>query len=137
VEIVANFDLRQGKTKDALALYSGFEQTHPRTLLAHSLQKAAQSGQKPEKIVPNSLDGMAEALFQLSVLLQTEASNDAALLLARLALDARSEDPIYRALVADVLDAEGRTAEALEAYRQVPADAPYGWQAQVKVGDEL
>jgi tetratricopeptide (TPR) repeat protein len=137
VEIVANFDLRRGKTKEALALYNAFEESHPRTLLAHSLKKAAESGKKPEPIVPSALDGMAEALFQLSVLLQSEASNDAALLLGRLALDARSEDPIYRALVADILDAQGRTAEALDAYRQVPPDGPYGWQAQVKVGDEL
>src|SRR5262249_4346974 len=90
IEIVANFYLRQGKTKEALALYGGFEQRHPRTLLARSLQQAAESGKKPQRIVPNSLDGMAEALFQLSVLLQSEASNDAALLLGRLALDARS-----------------------------------------------
>ena len=80
---------------------------------------------------------MGEALFQLSVLLQTEASNDAALLLARMALYARGDDPIYLALLADILDAESRTADALAAYRQVPPDAPYGWQAEVKVGEEL
>ncbi len=137
VEIVANFDLRQGKAKEALALYDSFEQSHPRTLLVAPLRKAAESGQKPEPLVPNSLDGMAEALFQLSVLLQTEASNDAALLLARLALDARPGDGIYQALLADILDAENRTAEALAAYQQVPADGPYGWQARIKVGDEM
>ena len=80
---------------------------------------------------------MGEALFQLSVLLQTEASNDAALLLARMALYARGDDPIYLALLADILDAESRTADASAAYRQVPPDAPYGWQAEVKVGEEL
>ena len=137
IETVANFDLRHGKAKKALALYDSFEKDHPRTLLVASLRKAAKSGAKPAPLVPTSLDGMAEALFQLSVLLQTEASNDAALLLVRLALDVRSDDPIYRALVADVLDAQDRTAEALEVYRQVPPDAPYGWQAQVKVGQAM
>jgi len=137
IEIVANFDLRRGKTKEALALYSSFEQGHPTTLLIGPLRKAAESGVKPAALVPTAVDGMGEALFQLAVLLQTEASNDAALLLVRLALDARPDEPIYQALLADILDAENRTAEALEAYRRVPPDAPYGWQAQVKVGDEL
>ena len=137
VEIVANFDLRQGKKKEALALYDSFDQGHPNNLLTQSLRKAAESGAKTAPIVATSLDGMGEALFQLSVLLQTEASNDAALLLARMALYARGDDPIYLALLADILDAENRTADALAAYRQVPPDAPYGWQAEVKVGEEL
>ena len=79
VEIVANFDLRQGKKKEALALYDSFDQGHPNNLLTQSLRKAAESGAKTAPIVATSLDGMGEALFQLSVLLQTEASNDAAL----------------------------------------------------------
>jgi tetratricopeptide (TPR) repeat protein len=137
VDIVANFDLRQGKKKEALALYDSFDQGHPNNLLTQSLRKAAESGAKTAPIVATSLDGMGEALFQLSVLLQTESSNDAALLLARMALYARGDDPIYLALLADILDAENRTADALAAYRQVPPDAPYGWQAEVKVGEEL
>jgi tetratricopeptide (TPR) repeat protein len=137
VEIVANFDLRQGRTKEALALYDSFEQSHPHTLLVGGLRQAAESGAKPEPLVPTALAGMGEALFQLSVLLQTEASNDAALLLIRLALAARGDEPIYNALLADILDSQNRTAEALAAYRLVPPDAPYGWQAQVKIGDEL
>jgi len=115
VEIVANFDLRQGKKKEALALYDSFDQGHPNNLLTQSLRKAAESGTPIAPIVASSLDGMGEALFQLSVLLQTEASNDAALLLARMALYARGDDPIYLALLADILDAEGRTADALAA----------------------
>src|SRR5262249_7335063 len=117
--------------------YDGFDQSHPRNLLTTPLRKSAESGDKPEPLVATPLDGMAEALFQLSVLLQTEASNDAALLLARLALEAHGDDPIYLALLADVLHAENRSADALAAYREVPPDAPYGWQAQVKVGEEL
>jgi tetratricopeptide (TPR) repeat protein len=137
IEIVANFDLRQGEKKEALALYDSFDEGHPNNLLTPPLRKAAESGAKPQPLVATALDGMGEALFQLSVLLQTEASNDAALLLVRLALEAQSEDPIYQALLADTLDAQNRTAEALAAYRAVPADAPYGWQAQIKVGEEL
>ena len=137
IEIIGNFDLRQGKTKEALALYDNFDESHPHNLLIPPLRKAAESGAKPQPLVASSLDGMAEALFQLAVLLQTEASNDAALLLVRLALEAHSDDPIYQALLADILDAQNRTQEALVAYRAVPPDAPYGWQAQVKVGEEL
>jgi tetratricopeptide (TPR) repeat protein len=57
--------------------------------------------------------------------------------MARLALAGRANDSIFVMLLADVLDAQSRAEQALALYRQVPPDAPYGWQAQIKVGDEL
>jgi Flp pilus assembly protein TadD len=80
---------------------------------------------------------MGEALFNLAVLLQGENSNDVALIMARLALEARADDPIFQVLLADVLDAQSRSDAALALYRKVPPDASYGWQAQVKIGEEL
>ena len=137
VEIVANFRLRQGDRKGAEALYSSFEKNHPRTLLTAPLRKAMAAGGKPTAVVATAVDGMAEALFNLAVLLQGENSNDVALTMARLALAGRSNDPIFLVLLADVLDAQGRSDGALALYRRVPPDAPYGWQAQIKIGEEL
>ena len=137
VEIIANFRLRQGDRKGAEQLYADFEKDHPRTLLTAPLRKALAAGAKPAPVVATAADGMAEALFNLSVLLQGENSNDVALMMARLALAGRGNDPIFLVLMADVLDAQSRDEPALALYRQVPADAPYGWQAQIKVGEEL
>jgi tetratricopeptide (TPR) repeat protein len=137
VEIIANFRLRQGDRKGAQELYSSFEKNHPRTLLAAPLRKAMAAGGKPTAVVAIAADGMAEALFNLAVLLQGENSDDVALLMARLALAGRGDDPIFHVLLADVLDAQSRSEPALALYRQVPPEAPYGWQAQIKVGEEL
>ncbi len=137
VEIVANFRLRQGDRKGAQALYADFEKNHPRTLLLAPLRKAMAAGGKPAPVVVSAADGMAEALFNLAVLLQGENSNDVALIMARLALAGRGDDPIFHVLLADVLDSQGRSEPALALYRQVPPDAPYGWQAEIKVGEEL
>ncbi len=137
VQIVANFRLRQGDRKGAQALYDSFEKNHPRSLLSAPLRKAMAAGGKPAPVVATAADGMAEALFNLAVLLQGENSNGVALLMARLALAGRSNDSIFLVLLADVLDAQSRAEPALALYRQVPPDAPYGWQAQIKVGDEL
>jgi tetratricopeptide (TPR) repeat protein len=137
VEIIANFRLRQGDRKGAQELYSSFEKNHARTLLAAPLRKAMAAGGKPTAVVAIAADGMAEALFNLAVLLQGENSDDVALLMARLALAGRGDDPIFHVLLADVLDAQSRSEPALALYRQVPPEAPYGWQAQIKVGEEL
>ena len=137
VEIIANFRLRQGDRKGAQVLYSAFEKDHPRTLLTAPLRKAMAAGAKPPPVIATAADGMAEGLFNLAVLLQGENSNDVALIMARLALAGRGDDPIFRVLLADVLDAQSRSGAALALYRQIPPEAPYGWQAQVKVGEEL
>jgi tetratricopeptide (TPR) repeat protein len=137
VEIVANFRLRQDDRKGAEQLYADFEKDHPRTLLTAPLRKAMEAGGKPAPLLATPADGMAEALFNLSVLLQGENSNDIALMIARLAFYGHGGDPIFHVLLADVLDAQSRPEPALALYREVPPDAPYGWQAQIKVGEEL
>jgi tetratricopeptide (TPR) repeat protein len=71
------------------------------------------------------------------VLLQGENSNDVALLMARLATEGRPGDPLFNVLLADVLDAQSHTEDALALYHKVPPDSPYGWQAQIKIGEEL
>jgi tetratricopeptide (TPR) repeat protein len=137
IELVANFRLRQGDRKGAEALYSDFEKSHPRTFLTQPLRKAAASGIRPQPLIANEAQGLAEALFNLAVLLQSESSNDASLLLARFGSYLRPGEPIFQTLLADVLDAQSRRQAALAAYRRVPPDSPYGWQAQIKVADEL
>jgi tetratricopeptide (TPR) repeat protein len=137
VQIVANFRLRHGDAKGALALCEAFGKSHPHSLLTAALLREAASGAKPSPVVANGVEGMAEALFNLAVLLQGENSNELALVTARLALEGRSDDSIFLVLLADVLDAQSRFAPALALYRQVPPDAPYGWQAQIKIGEEL
>src|SRR5262249_5787422 len=88
-------------------------------------------------LIATPIDGMAQALFSLAVLLQGENSNDVALVMARFAAMGRPDDPLYTTLLADVLDAQGHYDEALALYKKVPPDSPYGWQAQIKVGEEL
>ncbi len=137
IQLAANFKLRQGDRKAAEALYATFEKTHPRSLLTAPLRKQLASGGKPAPIVVTPADGMAEALFNLAVLLQGENSNDVALLVARLAVEGRPDDSLFTVLLADVLDAQNHPEDALALYRKVPPDSPYGWQAQIKVGEEL
>jgi tetratricopeptide (TPR) repeat protein len=137
VQLVANFRLRQGHPKGAEALYAIFEQEHPGSFLVEPLRRAMKQGGKPKPIVGSPLEGMAESLYQLAGLLQSNQSSDAALTLARLALDGRPDDPIYLSLLAEALESQSQTAAALAAFRQVPPDGLYGWEAQIKVADEL
>ncbi len=137
IQLVANFDLRQGDAKAAGALYADFDKTHPRSLLTASLRKALGTGSATKPLIASPADGMAQALFSLAVLLQGENSNDVALVMARFAAMGRPDDPLYITLLADVLDAQSHFDEALALYKKVPPDSPYGWQAQVKTGEEL
>ena len=137
VELIGNFRLRNGNAPGAESVYKSFEEGHPGSYLMEPLRKAAQAGGVPKPIVGNPLQGVAECLFDLAVLLQTEQSDDAALMLSRLALFARNDDSIYISLLADILDSQSQYEEALALYKQVPPDAAYGWQAQIKIADEL
>ena len=137
VELVANFHLRQGDTKGAEALYAAFEKTHPRSLLTAPLRKQLAAGGKTQPIIATAADGMAEALFNLAVLLQGENSNDVALLMARLAVEGRPNDSLFTVLLADVLDAQVPQRGCARPLSQGAADSPYGWQAQIKIGEEL
>jgi tetratricopeptide (TPR) repeat protein len=137
IQLVANFRLRRGHPQGAEALYATFEQEHPGSFLVEPLRRAMKEAGKPKPIVGSPLEGMAESLYQLAGLLESNQSNDAALTLVRLALDAHPDDPIYLSLLAETLDSQSQTAAALAVFRQVPADGLYGWEAQIKVADEL
>ncbi|HXQ41245.1 MAG TPA: tetratricopeptide repeat protein [Candidatus Udaeobacter sp.] len=137
IQLVANFRLRQGHPQAAAALYDTFEQEHPGSFLVEPLRRAMKEAGKPKPIVGSPLEGMAESLYQLAGLLESNQSSDAALTLVRLALDAHPDDPIYLSLLAETLDSQSQTAAALAVFRQVPPDGLYGWEAQIKVADEL
>jgi tetratricopeptide (TPR) repeat protein len=137
IQLVANFRLRQGHPQGAEALYATFEQEHPGSFLVAPLRRAMKEAGKPKPIVGSPLEGMAESLYQLAGLLESNQSSDAALTLVRLALAAHPDDPIYLSLLAETLDSQSQTAAALAVFRQVPPDGLYGWEAQIKVADEL
>jgi len=137
VQLVANYRLRQGHSQGAAALYAIFDQEHPGSFLVAPLRRAMKEAGKPKAIVGSPLEGMAESLYQLAGLLQSNQSSDAALTLVRLALEGRPDDPIYLSLLAETLDSQSETAAALAAFRQVSPDGIYGWEAQIKVADEL
>ncbi len=137
IQLVANFRLRQGHPQGAEALYATFEQEHPGSLLVAPLRRAMKESGKPKAIVGSPLEGMAESLYQLAGLLQSNQSSDAALTLVRLALEGHPDDPIYLSLLAETLDSQSQTAAALAVFRQVPPEGLYGWEAEIKVADEL
>ena len=80
---------------------------------------------------------MAEALFNLAVVLDQEGADETALLYGRIALHLRPEFGMARLVIGDVLTQRRRYDEAMTEYAQVKGDAPLSWVARMRTADAL
>src|SRR5262249_56918386 len=62
---------------------------------------------------------------------------DMALLFTRMAVDVRPRFAISQLLLADILEEEERSADAVAIYREVTDDPTFGWQAELSVASGL
>ncbi|MDK3016972.1 tetratricopeptide repeat protein [Pseudodonghicola sp. IC7] len=82
-------------------------------------------------------DGMAEVFFAVASALRGEASDDFALIYARVASDLRPDHIDALLLSADLLDQLGQYDLAVATYKQVPADSPDYHAAELGRADAL
>jgi tetratricopeptide (TPR) repeat protein len=80
---------------------------------------------------------MAEAFFHLATVLYGERAQDMALLFVRYALELRPEFPMARILLGEILKGQERWEEAIAAYKELPPDTAYGWQARLGIAESL
>lgn len=140
VEMAGNFFERQGRADEARRLYARFaDENRDPELVEAALQRIAR-GKVPERLIGSARDGAAEALFDLASLLNARETLDGAVIYARLALALRPQAPLTQLLIAEILDAEHHTAEALAIYGAIDKDSPLAWSAKQRTAialDEL
>jgi tetratricopeptide (TPR) repeat protein len=104
--------------------------------VAEILDRAA-TGRSVPGLVGSATDGMAEALFDLASALQRERGNNAAMIMAQLALHMRTPFPLAQLLIGEILDDRGQHEGALRIYRGVPSFSAYHALAQLRAASSL
>ena len=135
--VAGNFFERSGEPDRAREIYQSFLERSPSSLFAVAALRRIDAGEVPEPEVANAAEGMAEALFNLASLLSKERAEETALIHAHLALRLKPGFTIARILVGEILQAQGRSREAITAYRAVSEDSPFSWMVRLRIADEL
>ncbi|MDX1484673.1 MAG: tetratricopeptide repeat protein [Alphaproteobacteria bacterium] len=137
VELAGAFFERQGDTDRARALYRKLlERQRSAVAIELALARTA-TGVKPAKEILSAADGVAEALWDLAVLLNDQNVDEMALMLTRMALHLRPRFAMAQILAGDILVGMGRPDDAVAAYDGVDAKAQRSWEARLRAADTL
>ena len=137
VQAYGRFLERSGRPKEAKKLYQDFV---AKADGANSLEAAFQrlkSGRKPERLVNNTNQGMAEVFFNLSGTLAQSRSTDLALIYGRFALRLRPDFPLVQVLLGGLRVSLNRKNEALALYDAVSPSSPLFWAARLRKAETL
>ena len=135
--LVGSYFERHGQRERALELYRSLtDTTLGADILTPMVERAEQGGESPPEVTAAS-DGMAEVLFNLAGILNQEQADDAALVYLQQGLVLRPNFLMAQVLLGDILQRQGRSREAIAAYRKVPADSPFNWIVSLRIADEL
>ncbi|MDC0033597.1 tetratricopeptide repeat protein [Alphaproteobacteria bacterium] len=137
VQAYGRFLERNGRPDEAKHLYQKFV---AKSGSSDSLEAAFQrlkSGRKPERLVKNTNQGMAEVFFNMSGTLAQGRSTDLALIYGRFALRLRPDFPLAQVLLGGLLESLDRKNEALALYDAVSPASPLFWSARLRKAEAL
>ena len=135
--LAGSFFERHGQRDRAIALYREYIDSAPGSDILQPMLERAEKGEDSPIAVQDATEGMAEVLFNLSGLLSQEQADDAALIHLHQALALKSDFMLGQVLLGEILQKQGRSREAIEAYRAVPQSSPFGWIVSLRIADEL
>jgi tetratricopeptide (TPR) repeat protein len=134
-EAMANFYARHGRADEAAAIYRRFVKENAGSELAESVLIG--NSAKPQPLIGNFKDGLAEAFFDLASIVNRPETVDLALFYDRCALAVRPQQAVAQLLLSDILAGNGKSQESLIVLRQIPASSRYFWSAQLRVAADL
>ncbi len=135
--LVGNFFERQGNAEAAADIYRRFEDAGPGSTLFDPALARLAAGTRPEPSVSDFKAGVAEALFNLAILLSQERAQEQALLQIHLALRLNPRFQQARVLLGEILERQKREVEAIAAYRSVDPASPFAWMARLRIAEGL
>ncbi|MEE8445537.1 MAG: tetratricopeptide repeat protein [Alphaproteobacteria bacterium] len=137
VRAYGGFLERQGRSSEASALYDSRSGRNTDSLLFEEAKARVAAGRPPEPIVAGAADGLAESFFDIASVLPKDRAGEIVLIYVRLALYLNPDFPLAQLLLGEVLDNFERYGEAIEIYRNIDPDSPYGWVARLRLADNL
>ncbi|MDA0221139.1 MAG: tetratricopeptide repeat protein [Proteobacteria bacterium] len=126
----------RGKSGEAREVYEDFLAANPSSLwLEGALAQLEAPGTAGRIDTPE--EGAAEALFAVAGAAQQGGSPETALAYAQLAAYLAPDSDVVHLLIGDVLELEGRHADAIAAYRRISAKSPLSWTGRLRTAINL
>ncbi len=132
VHAVGAFYQRTGRPERAREIYRGYTRTHPDSVLFDAESMLARGAATP-RVVDSARAGLAEAMFGAASTVRQSNAPEIAMMFARMALDLEPDFPLARILLADILQGQGRLADANAVYAAIAPDSPLWWPAQMRL----
>jgi tetratricopeptide (TPR) repeat protein len=136
-QLVASFQSRAGKRKEAEKTVEDFLDTNPDSAAGDALLKRLQDGDTLGRVVANARAGIAELYMNLAGAFQSSNRTSQALFFAQLAIHLRPNDPSTIYMLGTVLEDDGENAAAIAAFDRVPRDSIFSWTARKSVASNL
>ncbi len=128
---------RLGKADRAQSLYENLIARQRNAVTVEAALARLKKGIKPAKEIVSAADGVAEALWDMAVILNDQNVDQVALMLVRMALYLKPRLAMAQILVGDILVGMERYVGAVAAYDHVDAKVPQSWEARLRAADTL
>lgn len=132
VEAYGRFLERSGKTGEARAFYAKFQGRESLAPIATAGEARIAAGKTPDRLIRNTQEGAAEALFGIAASLTDTASADIAILYLRLGLHLSPDLDLAKIVLADRFEALEKYDDAIAVYDSVNEDSPYKTAAAIQ-----
>lgn len=139
LQVIGNFYLRQGEKEKALSLVEGYLKTHRASLAVRSMLARFQAADPANTVKEVALikNGLAEAFFGLSATMSQVTDFETAVVFARLALYLKPDFGLAKILLADLLDVQKKSKDAIAVLEGVNETADSYVPAQLRIASGL
>jgi tetratricopeptide (TPR) repeat protein len=133
----ASFLSRSGRMEEAAKLLDEQLERQPENSVLRYARRELAAGRALKPLVSGVAEGVAEAFLGAAGALAQDRTADAARVYAQLALHLRPRFDAAQMLLGELLANDKRWDEAIEAFRRVPAESPYSWEARIHIANAL
>ena len=134
--LLGNLYERLGEDQKAKAIYDNYKRLRPSTTMLDSAYDRLKLHKKPEPNIKTVLDGIAEALFSLSIAIKNQNPYQA-IIFSRLAIYMRPSFAMAKLLLAGSLEDSKNLEDANNIYREISNDPEYAWVARLRIANNL
>jgi tetratricopeptide (TPR) repeat protein len=136
VNAYGRFLERSGRAEDAKALYAKLAGNLALSPIVTTGLARIAAHERPDPLVKNPQEGVAEALFGIAASLTEDTSVDVSILYLRLALYLRPEFDLGNILLGDRMEKLQKYEYAIECYRKVDRTSPYYRMAGIQIATD-
>ncbi|MBT6185893.1 MAG: tetratricopeptide repeat protein [Rhodospirillales bacterium] len=132
VLLAGAFFERQGDSERAEKIYRAALVGEPGSRLMEQALARLKKGEKPAQMITGAGDGVAEALWNLAMLLNQDRIQEIAVMLTRMALHLRPQFAVAQILLGDIFETVDRYGDAVKTYDGVDVKHPLAWRASLR-----